>query len=406
MMVWSSAQLPLVIAGAVVLTYVVLWHRALSRAGGVACVPSHPRARYPSVSVVRPMRGVDIGAEENIAAALDMGYPGELETLFVVDEEDAPETRLARSVLLRHPKANARILVATAPPPGITGKLNAMIHGVRHARGELIGFQDSDTRPDREVLRGVVDALLNNERAGAAFAPVVVSDAPQAAGDVFYALMLNALYTPLATRAAGSRRTLPFIMGQLMVFRRAALEAIGGLASVGGQLVDDMALGARLHQAGFENVMSRPVLRIVTGGMSARDYLPVFRRWLMFSRNGLPSGFTWPQWLHGASFFVALGLLAVSLAHGWLPAALVATAAVLAPIFGLRSLHARYGGAPLPLRWIWVPAALFLLVPILLAVNELTRQVSWRGRDYRVDSDAAIFCETAASDAIAAAGRR
>jgi ceramide glucosyltransferase len=401
MIAWSAAQLPLVAAGVAVLAYEVLWQRALGRAARVAS-PRAPRARYPSVSVIRPMRGVDVGAEDNIAAALDPGYPGVVETLFVLDQEDAPETRLVRAVLARHPEANARVLIAGAPPRGITGKLNAMIHGARHARGDLIAFQDSDTRPDREVLRGVVDALLDRDRAGAAFAPVVVSEPPRAAGDVLYALMLNALYTPLATWTAGPRRTLPFIMGQLMVFRREALDAIGGLHSVGGQLVDDMALGARLHQAGFENVMSGPLLRIVTGGMSLRDYLPIFRRWLMFSRNGLPRGFTWPQWLHGGCFFAAVALTVVSLLQGWLAVALVATAAVIAPSLGLRSLHARYGGAPIPLRWIWVPAALFLLVPILLLTNELTRQVSWRGRDYRVGAKAAILV---ARDAAAAGGR-
>ena len=44
---------------------------------------------------------------------------------------------------------------------------------------------------------------------------------------------------------------LPFIMGQLMVFRRPALRAIGGVACAEGQLVDDMYIGKRVHEAGF-----------------------------------------------------------------------------------------------------------------------------------------------------------
>src|SRR5262249_57919420 len=108
-------------------------------------------------------------------------------------------------------------------------------------------------------------------RHGWAFAPVLVHQPAQAAGDVFYALVQNALYSPLAAWAAGERRELPFIMGQLMVFRRGALRAIGGVESVQGQLVDDMAIGKRLHEHGYKNVMSRRPLHIATGGLTLRQ---------------------------------------------------------------------------------------------------------------------------------------
>src|SRR5437879_3286102 len=97
---------------------------------------------------------------------------------------------LAALLALEAPsQAMARVLVAGAPPPGRTGKLDAMVAGERAARGELIAFGDSDTRPDRQVLRAVVDTLLAAPENGSAFAPILVHQPPQAAGDVFYALM-------------------------------------------------------------------------------------------------------------------------------------------------------------------------------------------------------------------------
>jgi len=111
-----------------------------------------------------------------------------------------------------------------------TGKLNAMIVGAARARGSLIAFGDSDTRPDRELLRELVETLMTTPRAGSTFAPVVIDDVPRGSGDVLYALMQNALYAPLAARAAAkSNGALPFIMGQIMVFKREALDAIGGV---------------------------------------------------------------------------------------------------------------------------------------------------------------------------------
>jgi ceramide glucosyltransferase len=380
--------------GMALLAFIVLWHRTLSRAvKPMAAKPHGPRS-YPSVSVIRPVRGKDVGAAENFAAALDTGYPGEVETLFVFDDELDEGLPVAREVVAAHAAAGrrgtARVLVAGAPPAGRTGKLNAMVVGQRFAVGELVAFGDSDTRPDRKVLRGVVDALLSSPRAGSAFAPNLVHEAPRAAGDVVYAIMQNALYAPLAAWFAGEARELPFIMGQLMVFRRAALLAIGGVESVTGQLVDDMAIGRRLHEAGYTNVLGRAPLHIATGGMTLRQFLPVFRRWMMFSRNGLPLSFTWRQWLQGVAFFLALAAMVIGFATGHPWAALISALAIVTQSASLLALNSENGAAPIPLRWAFMPVVFFLLAPFVLAQNILRRRVEWRGRAYQLDGAAAL----------------
>jgi ceramide glucosyltransferase len=239
-------------------------------------------------------------------------------------------------------------------------------------------------------LRGVVDALLASDDNGAAFAPILVNEPPRAAGDVLYALMQNALYAPLAAWTAGATRTLPFIMGQLMVFRRQALAAIGGVESVQGQLVDDMAIGQRVHAAGYRNVMSRHPLHIATGGMTLRQFLPVFRRWILFAKNGLPVAFIWRQWLQGAEFFAALILVVTALATGHALYGLLALAALGTQSVSLFALHRRHGGAPVAARWAWVAPGFFLLAPLVLLQNFLRKRVEWRGREYQLDTRAAL----------------
>jgi ceramide glucosyltransferase len=352
------------------------------------------------VTVIRPVRGKDVGAAENFTAALDTGYPGEVETLFIFDDDKDPGLPVAREVVAKH-RASGRpgtadVIVAGAPPPGRTGKLNAMVVGQRRARGELIVFGDSDTRPDHNVLRGVVDTLLVSPDNGSAFAPVLVHKPAQAGGDVLYALMQNALYSPLAAWASGEKRELPFIMGQLMVFRREALQAIGGVESVQGQLVDDMAIGKRVYEAGYKNVMSRSPLHIATGGMTLRQFLPVFRRWMSFSRNGLPTSFVWRQWLQGAGFFVSLIAMIAALATGNALVALVPAAALTAQSASLFILQRRYGGAPIPMRWFWTPVAFFLISPVILLQNMLKRKVEWRGREYQLGKSDALAMPSAA----------
>jgi len=386
--------IPSVIGVALTVAFLV-WQRDLARARRRPEPPRKKLWHYPSVSVIRPVRGADVGARENFEAALDTGYPGEVETLFVFDDESDPGLPIARDVVRAHnagfKPGKAAVLVAGAPPPARTGKLNAMIVGAARARGSLIAFGDSDTRPDRALLQELVETLMTTPRAGSAFAPVVIDDAPRGAGDVLYALMQNALYAPLAARAAARHDgALPFIMGQIMVFKREALDAIGGVACATGQLVDDMYIGRRVAGAGYRNLLVKRGLKVPTGGLGLRDFLPIYRRWMAFSRNGLPMAFTWPQWLLGGGFFAAVVTTIVAgLAAP--PIAMLAPAIAIATFTAtLLQLNRTYGGAPVPLRWWWTPALLLLIAPAVLVATLLKKQVGWRGRTYDVDRTAAL----------------
>ena len=81
----------LALVGFAVLALVVTWHVRLSR----AITPRQKllafRKRYPSVTVIRPVRGKDVGAADNFRAALDTGYPGDVETLFIFDDDKDPK---------------------------------------------------------------------------------------------------------------------------------------------------------------------------------------------------------------------------------------------------------------------------------------------------------------------------
>lgn len=382
------------ILGAVLTAAVLVWYRVLARAARRPEPPRRALSHYPSVTVIRPVKGADVGARENFAAALDLDYPGEVETLFIFDDASDPGYAIAREVVEEHRRSGkpgrADVLTSGPPPPARTGKLHAMILGVARASGSLIAFGDSDTRPARDLLRTLVETLMSTPRAGSAFAPVAVTEPPRAAGDVLYALMQNALYSPLAARAAGTTGELPYIMGQLMVWKREALDAIGGLECATGQLVDDMYLGRRLAAAGYKNIQVKQPLTIITGGLTLRDFIPVYARWLAFARNGLEWRLTWPDWLVGAATWIAATLVTAALRHEQPLAALMPALALVTVAFALFRLNRLYGGARVPLRYCWTPLALILLVPLMVASYQLRRRVEWRGRVYEINRNAAL----------------
>jgi ceramide glucosyltransferase len=193
-----------------------------------------------------------------------------------------------------------------------------------------------------------------------------------------------------AQRAANADGTLPFIMGQIMVFKREALDAIGGVECATGQLVDDMYIGKCVHEAGYRNVIVTRGLKVPTGGLSFAEFLPIYRRWMAFSRNGLPMSFTWPQWALGGGFYAAL-IATVAALLSSTPAAALAPLGALAMFSGsLLALNQLYGGARIPLKYWWTPVALMSVAPYVMVKMLTKKHVAWRGRSYQVGASAAL----------------
>jgi ceramide glucosyltransferase len=354
--------------------------------------PGSRRAEpLPSITVIRPVRGLDVDAANNVAAALDNAYPGQVDTIFVFDDELDPAFAVVRKAIATHVAAGrsgtATIMVAGPPPPTMTGKLHAMIAGLRRARGELVAFGDSDTRPHPHSLHRAVEKLLTTPRAGAAFVPVVATEPPLTAGDAGAALMLNGLYGPAVAGTVRKTGDMPFIMGQLMVFRRETLKALRDLQSVRGELVDDMRIGIQAVAAGYRNVVSDDTLPVVIRGLGLAEFARMFRRWLIFSRSGLPSwSFKLPVWLRGLEFWLGFLIATFALADRQYAAAIVAAATVVAVSVSIVRLHRTLGGAAIGWRHAWVPAALLLLGPLVLVSAIIKPEVAWRGRTYQLDA--------------------
>jgi len=356
----------------------------------------------PSMTVIRPVKGLDTGAEDNIRAFLDMEYPGRLELLFVLDSEEDPATPAIRRIIAEHRTTAHRVelLFSGSPPPHRTGKLNAMLTGVAGATGELLAFNDSDSRPSKDLLGRLVSELLARPDCGCTFAPVVAAADRPTAGDVGYELLMNAWYGPTVSWAAEPRGELDFIMGQLMVCRRQALDAVGGVAVAEGQFVDDMFIGRALWNAGWKNVVVESPLRIVIGGMGPIQFFRTFRRWILFSEGGLSFRFTWPNWVRGVSCWVAWAVLALALATGNGAAAAAALLAIAFSVYTQASLQRAYHGPRIRLHQLWVPAIIPLIGGLVQIAAKLNRRVDWRGRSYDLDAEARL----GASGSSAAAG--
>jgi ceramide glucosyltransferase len=182
-----------------------------------------------------------------------------------------------------------------------------------------------------------------------------------------------------------------------MVFRPEALESIGGVGCAEGQLVDDMYIGKRITEAGWQNVMITEPLPVVTGGMGLGQFLRTFRRWILFSQGGLPKSFTRFNWGRGVAAWLGWLALAAALVSGQLPAAIAPAAAVAAFAASQLRLQRSLGGPSVPASSLWMAPLLPIVAALVALSTRLSRKVDWRGRSYSLDRGARLGSGSAAA---------
>ncbi len=240
-------------------------------------------ARWPDVVAVIPARDEAESIGQTVASLLDQDYPGRL-SVVVVDDQSADGT--ARVALEAASGREDRLaLVAGAPlPSGWTGKVWAMEQGVAHADiwaagAEYVLFTDADIRHAPGQVRALV-ARAEARRLDLASLMVRLHCAtlPERALIPAFVHFFRMLYpfrliADPASRVAGAA-------GGVMLARRQALAAIGGLAALKGALIDDCTLAARIKEQG-----GRLWLGLADETVSLRVYRGWGEPWAMIARS-------------------------------------------------------------------------------------------------------------------------
>lgn len=109
----------------------------------------------PPVVVLLPVRGSDPDFGETLEALRHQDYP-DYRLLFIVDPGDPAEARIGGSLRDRGER-----LVLTEPEPHCSGKIAALLTGLKHLtpEDEVLVFADSDILPDEAWLAHLVDPL-------------------------------------------------------------------------------------------------------------------------------------------------------------------------------------------------------------------------------------------------------
>ena len=376
-MIWLASL------SAAIWVYLLGFHGRFWQAGPVLA-PAAARVA-PDVSIVVPARDEAGSIAPCLASLLAQDYAGRFRVILVDDGSADGTGDIARA--LSDPRLTVitgapRLTVITgAPrPAGWSGKLWAVRQGVAEAgASEFVLLTDADIVHDPRHLDTLVAAA---ERGGLDMVSEMVqlacaSRAERALVPAFV-YFFQLLYPfarvndPLSATAAAA--------GGTILIRRRALERIGGIEAVRGELIDDVALAGAVKRGG------RIWLGHSTLARSIRPYAAAADIWRMIARTAYVQLRFSPILLAATTLGMALVWLAppglALFGHGWARGIGLLTwiAAALSYLPTLdRFGQSRFGAFALP-----AIACFYMAATIGSAVDHYRgRGVVWKRRAYR-----------------------
>ena len=342
-----------------------------------------PRAdlRWPAVSLLKPVYGLEKNLEANLRTACIQDYP-EYQVVYSLQRKNDPALPILEAIARDHGPGRVTLAIADSEPV-VNGKVQNMAIGLDAARHGVIVISDSDVRLEADYLKAIVAPLLD-PRVG-----YVCTFYRATGADTWYEkLELLTLNAEFGVQLIFAHMTgvADFCLGASTAVRRETLARSGGIESLGEYLVEDYEMGRRIRGLGLASALVPRFVDMTVDLKSPLEWWHHLVYWDQNTRAARPGGFLATVLTRSVPFALlfalyngfdarGLGVLAAALA-----ARLATTAFSLAVGMqdreGLRSL------AWLPVRDI---AALASWVAALCK-----RSFVWRGLEFGLSRDGRI----------------
>jgi ceramide glucosyltransferase len=302
-----------------------------------------PAAFAPGVSILKSLKGVDLGMIDAFRSHCLQHYTGEVELLFGVSSLSDPAVSAVEQLKREFPSHSIQLILCPASL-GTNGKVSTLVQLATHARHNFLLINDSDITVSPHYLERVMahfaPALFDNpgahpgnldkldelDKLGKTGRPRVevglVTALYRGRGNGTLPSRLEALgiATDFQAGVLLSRMIeggLHYGLGSTLAVSRPALDKIGGLGPLVDYLADDYELGARVDQAGYRVALSGEVVETAIPGYSWRAFFDHQLRWSRTVRDARPWGYAGLIFTHGLGWallnVLASGLSPLSL---------------------------------------------------------------------------------------------
>ena len=242
---------------------VVTWNQSVKRVPDLTKLGADtPEHSLPRLSVIVPARN----EEESITATIESllrcrGVPLEI---IAVDDRSEDETGAIMDLIMDRIAegsagqandaggATLRVLHIDALPPGWLGKTHAMAVASRHATGEWLLFTDGDVLFREDALRRALALAIDSAADHFVLMPTLIL---KSWGERMMLSFLNVMtvwvFRPWRVPDMRDAKRDAIGVGAFNMIRRNVYDAIGGWEALRMEVVEDLALGARVKRLGF-----------------------------------------------------------------------------------------------------------------------------------------------------------
>ena len=329
----------------------------------------------PPVSILKPLKGLERDAYENLASFCRQDYP-EYEILFAVDDERDSVIPIVEKLIRDFPRVPIRLVVGSAipGPNNKVAKLCGLLPGARH---ELLVISDSDVRVEPDYLRSVVSAF-RDPSVGAVTCLYRGMARPNLWSELEDLNLASGFQ--VSTLIARKLERMNFAFGATMAVPRARLAEIGGFEALADCADDDHELGGRIAARGYRVELAPSAVQTLCASSTAREFFLHHLRWGVVTRHGRPWEYAGLLFTQGLPWSLAAAALAPSwvVSTGYLGTYLV-TRLALAFSFGTYGLK-----DPLLRRRWWLIPVRDALGFFIWVAAVFSNRISWRGSKFYV----------------------
>ena len=340
-----------------------------------------PGAPRPSVTVLKPLCGLEPYLYENLETVLRQDYAGPVQVIFGVQKTNDPAIGVVDRLRQAYPAARID-LVIDGRQHGSNRKVSNLINMAERIAHDVVVLADSDMLVRPDYLERLVAELSQD---GVSGVTCLYHGVPAYRGlyDQLSTLAIDTHFLPNVVMGLSLGLAKP-CFGSTIAFTRANLDAVGGFRSFRDDLADDYAIGAALRGLGGRVVIPSFSIGHTSVDTDLSGLWQHELRWNRTIRNVDPAGYAGSIVTHA----FPLALLGAVLPGAGSGALWVAAAALASRILLCRQVERAFGLAPHPYGLLPIRDILSFLN---FAWAFMSGAVTWKGHDYHVVADGTLI---------------
>ena len=334
-----------------------------------------------SLTILKPLYGIEPGLEANLASFCDQNYCGKIQLVLGLPDRADPAAAAVQRLRDRYPGHDIALCI-DPQVHGTNRKISNLINMLPHVRHDVLVLSDSDIRVGPDYLRDVVATLA---QPGVGLVTCLYRGLPVAG-----------IWSQL-TAAAIDQHFLPSVLvglkfglacpcfGSTIALRRQTLNRIGGFEAVADRLADDHAIGVAVRGIGLRVEIPPVLVDHTCSETSLADLVRHELRWARTIRSIDFKGYMGLAVTNPLPFALAAAALGGFDATGIALLLLVLACRMLVSI-----QIGKMGGEARSRAPFWLSPIRDLLSFAIFVASFLPGRVVWRGHRFVVHTDGTL----------------